>query len=37
LLEGYYGVPQAIVMPLNVRLSVPEITNILNHADARLC
>ena len=38
LLEGYYGVPQAkaIVMPLNVRLSVPEITNILNHADARL-
>ncbi len=38
LLEGYYGVPQAqaIVMPLNVRLSVPELTNIINHADARL-
>ena len=37
LLEGYYGVPQAkaIVMPLNVRLSVPELTNILNHSGAR--
>jgi fatty-acyl-CoA synthase len=38
LLEGYYGVPQAraIVMPLNVRLSVPELTEILNHSGARL-
>ena len=38
LLEGYYGVVQAgaIVMPLNVRLSVPELTNILNHSGARM-
>ena len=38
LLEGYYGVPQAqgIVMPLNVRLSQPEFTAILNHAEARV-
>jgi fatty-acyl-CoA synthase len=38
LLEGYYGVPQAkaIVMPLNVRLSVPELINILNHSGARM-
>lgn len=37
LIEGYYGVVQAgaIVMPLNVRLSVPELTGILNHAGAR--
>ncbi|MCC7235478.1 MAG: long-chain-fatty-acid--CoA ligase [Bryobacterales bacterium] len=36
LLEGYYGVIQAhaIVMPLNVRLSQMEMTNILNHAGA---
>ncbi len=38
LLEAYYGVPQAraIVMPLNVRLSTPELANILNHSGARL-
>src|SRR5690348_5241191 len=37
LLEGYYGVPQAhaMVMPLNVRLSLPEFINILNHSGAR--
>lgn len=36
LLEGYYGVVQAraIVMPLNVRLSPVELTNILNHSGA---
>jgi fatty-acyl-CoA synthase len=35
LLEGYYGVVQAgaIVMPLNVRLAIPELTEILNHAE----
>jgi fatty-acyl-CoA synthase len=35
LLEGYYGVLQsgAIVMPLNVRLSLPELIAILNHAE----
>jgi fatty-acyl-CoA synthase len=38
LLEGYYGVVQAraIVMPLNVRLSEPELAAILNHAGARM-
>jgi len=38
LLEGYYGVIQAhgIVMPLNVRLSPLELTNILNHSGARM-
>jgi len=38
LLEGYYGVVQAkaIVMPLNVRLSVVELVNILNHSGARM-
>lgn len=38
LLEGYYGVPmaQAIVMPLNVRLSPPEFIQILNHSGARM-
>ncbi len=38
LLEGYYGVVQArgIVMPLNVRLSEPELTVILNHSGARM-
>jgi len=38
LLEGYYGVVQAraIVMPLNVRLSPLELTNILNHSGARM-
>ncbi|MCC6535952.1 MAG: long-chain-fatty-acid--CoA ligase [Bryobacterales bacterium] len=38
LLEGYYAVPQAkaVVMPLNVRLSPPELINILNHSGARL-
>src|ERR1700681_2353959 len=34
LIEGYYGVVQAraIVMPLNVRLSEPELIAILNHS-----
>ena len=38
LLEGYYGVvqAQAIVMPLNVRLSVVELVNILKHSGARM-
>jgi len=38
LMEGYYGVVQAraIVMPLNVRLSLQEMTGILNHAGARV-
>ncbi|MBI3679912.1 MAG: long-chain-fatty-acid--CoA ligase [Acidobacteria bacterium] len=38
LLEGYYGVPmaRAIVMPLNVRLSVQELVPILNHSGARM-
>lgn len=38
LLEGYYGVIQAraIVMPLNVRLSPLELTNILNHSGAKM-
>jgi fatty-acyl-CoA synthase len=38
LLEGYYGVIQAraIVMPLNVRLSVLELVNILNHSGAKM-
>jgi Acyl-CoA synthetases (AMP-forming)/AMP-acid ligases II len=37
LLEGYFGVIQAhaVVMPLNVRLSTPEITTILHHSGAR--
>lgn len=35
LLEGYYGVVQAgaIVMPLNVRLTAPELIGILQHAE----
>src|SRR5581483_998050 len=38
LLEGYYGVPliRAIVMPLNVRLTAPELIHILNHSGARM-
>jgi fatty-acyl-CoA synthase len=38
LMEGYYGVVQArgIVMPLNVRLSELELTNILNHSGAKV-
>jgi fatty-acyl-CoA synthase len=38
LLEGYYGVPlaKAIVMPLNVRLTVQELVPILNHSGARM-
>src|SRR5438552_13165062 len=38
LLEGYYGVIQAhaVVMPLNVRLTPPELIAILNHSEARL-
>jgi fatty-acyl-CoA synthase len=36
LLEGYYGAPQAraMVMPLNVRLTPMELSNILRHAEA---
>jgi fatty-acyl-CoA synthase len=38
LLEGYFGVPQAraIVMPLNVRLSAPELAAILRHSEPRI-
>src|SRR5262245_9497640 len=38
LLEGYYGVVQAraIIMPLNVRLSLNELAAILNHSGARM-
>jgi fatty-acyl-CoA synthase len=38
LLEGYYGVPlaRAVAMPLNVRLSCPELTGILRHAEAKV-
>ena len=37
LLEGYYGVVLArgVVMPLNVRLTPPELISILNHSEAR--
>jgi fatty-acyl-CoA synthase len=37
LLEGYYGVvlAKAVVMPLNVRLTPPELVAILNHSEAR--
>jgi fatty-acyl-CoA synthase len=38
LLEGYFGVPLAgaIVLPLNVRLAVPELAAVLNHAEPRV-
>jgi fatty-acyl-CoA synthase len=38
LLEGYFGVVQAgaIVTPLNVRLTVPELVQILNHCQASM-
>jgi fatty-acyl-CoA synthase len=38
LLEGYFGVIQAraVVMPLNVRLTTPELIGILNHSEARI-
>lgn len=38
LLESYYGVPLAgaIVMPLNVRLSIQELVPILNHSGAKM-
>lgn len=38
LLEGYFGILQAgaIVMPMNVRLSPPEMVNILNHSGAKM-
>ena len=38
LLEGYYGPPliRAITMPLNVRLTASELTEILNHSGARM-
>lgn len=37
LLEGYFGVLLAggVVMPLNVRLSPPELIGVLNHSGAR--
>jgi fatty-acyl-CoA synthase len=38
LLEGYYASPllRAIFTPLNVRLTKPELTQILNHAEPRI-
>jgi fatty-acyl-CoA synthase len=38
LLEGYYGVVLArgVVMPLNVRLTPPELIAILNHSEAKV-
>ena len=38
LLEGYYGPPliRAIAMPLNVRLTAGELTQILQHAEPRV-
>ena len=38
LLEGYYGVVMAgaIVMPINVRLSIGELQTVLNHSGARV-
>jgi len=38
LLEGYYGVvlAQAVAMPLNVRLTPPELVAILNHSEAKM-
>jgi len=38
LLEGYFGVIQAhaVLMPLNVRLTPPELVAILNHSEARI-
>ena len=38
LVEGYYGVPMAgaIVMPLNVRLTPPELGAILEHSGAKI-
>jgi fatty-acyl-CoA synthase len=38
LLEGYYAAPliRAIVMPLNVRLTPPELIEILSHSGARM-
>jgi fatty-acyl-CoA synthase len=38
LLEGYFGVLQAraILMPLNIRLSEPELATILRHSGAKL-
>lgn len=38
LLEGYYGVVMAgaIVMPINVRLSLSELQTVLNHSGARV-
>src|SRR5271165_6362460 len=38
LLEGYFGVllAGAIVMPLNVRLTVAELTGVIRHAEPRV-
>jgi fatty-acyl-CoA synthase len=38
LLEGYFGVPQAraMLMPLNIRLTPPELSTILRHSEPRI-
>lgn len=38
LLEGYFGVPlaRAVTLPLNVRLTPPELIGILNHSGAAM-
>ena len=38
LLEAYFGIPQAhaMLMPLNVRLTPPELAQILHHSEPRL-
>ncbi len=38
LLEGYFGAPQAhaMVMPLNIRLSPPELSAILQHSEPKI-
>jgi fatty-acyl-CoA synthase len=38
LIEGYYGAPMAgaVVMPLNVRLTAPELAVIIRHSGARV-
>ncbi|HVV44451.1 MAG TPA: long-chain-fatty-acid--CoA ligase [Bryobacteraceae bacterium] len=38
LLEGYFGVPQAraALMPLNIRLTPPELGGILRHSEPRI-
>lgn len=38
LLEGYFGIPQAhaVLAPLNVRLSILELVQLLNHSGAKM-